>query len=171
MAAEHTSVPRWPRSDPGVDRTGRAYAVVSFGAAAAQIADGWHRELDALARPVWRHQPSSATEQTLAALCAHLATATVGLRLMVAGPQAEVLRVYSEATSAGVLDCEIVVMVTEESRRRVRCLHCFEISQADVATGQLLMCDGCGRELFVYHHVSRRDAVYMGFMADAEEMP
>lgn len=175
MGAQHTSVPRWPTSDPGLDRTGRAYAVVSFGAAAAPIADGWRGQLHELGRPVWHHHAGSATEDAaedaLTALRAYLATSTVGLRLMVAGPQAEVLLAYSEARGGGVLDCEIVAVVTDDSRRRVKCLHCGTISAGDVAVEQLLACDGCGRTLFVYYHVSRTDAVFMGFQADAEEMP
>jgi dimethylamine monooxygenase subunit C len=166
----HTSVPRWPTSDPGVDHTGRAYAVMSFGPAASRIAAGWRREVRELGRPVWTYRGESATEPVLSALRGQLATATVGWRLMVAGPQADVLRVHGEARLGGALDSEVVVVVTDDAHRRVWCSHCGATSGADVATGEVLDCAGCGRSLLVYHHVSRRAAAYLGFMVDAEEL-
>jgi hypothetical protein len=169
MGAAHTSVPRWPRTDPGVDRAGRAFAIMAFGPDAAPVGEHWHREVARLGRPVWLRRVERADETALGELDEQLDAARVGWRLMLAGPQADVLAAYAGATRAGVLAAEIAVLVTDDRHRRVWCAHCDTTSVADVATGEVTPCHGCGRSLLVYHHVSRRSAAYLGFMVDAEE--
>jgi dimethylamine monooxygenase subunit C len=171
MGAAHTSVPRWPTTDPGVDRTGRAFAIMAFGPGAAPVAERWHREVARLGRPVWVRRVEGADDAVLTELDERVAAARVGWRLMLAGPQADVLAAYAVATRAGFLAAEIAVLVTDDRHRRVWCAHCDTTSLAEVATGDVTPCAGCGRSLLVYHHVSRRSAAYLGFMADAEERP
>ncbi|MBA4865639.1 hypothetical protein H1V43_30730 [Streptomyces sp. PSKA54] len=170
MGLQHTSVPRWPTADPGVDRTGRAYAVMSFGPDAAPLAAGWGRELHALGRTVWSWHGEAATDEAVAELRRQVEYATVGWRLMLAGPQCDVLRAHAEALRGGVLEAEITVLVTDAVRTRVWCAHCGATTVADAALGEVTGCSGCGRSLYVYHHVSRRTATHLGFMADAEEL-
>ncbi|HQU42797.1 MAG TPA: dimethylamine monooxygenase subunit DmmA family protein [Pirellulales bacterium] len=50
--------------------------------------------------------------------------------------------------------------------RRVYRIHC-KTSHENVKTN-LVPCTGCGRQLLVRDHYSRRLAAYMGVMADAE---
>lgn len=169
MGAAHTSVPRWPTTDPGVDGSGRAFAIMAFGPDAAPAAERWHREVARLGRPVWVRRVEGADETVLAELDGLVAAARVGWRLMLAGPQSDVLAAYAVATRAGVLSAEIAVLVTDDRHRRVWCAHCDTTSVAEVATGDVTPCAGCGRSLLVHHHVSRRSAAYLGFMVDAEE--
>jgi len=171
MGLKHSSVPRWPTSDPGLDRSGRAYAVMTFGSAAAALGAVWRGELAALGRAVWSWDGEAATGAGLAGLREQIASATVGWRLLLAGPGPEVLLAYAEAVRGGVLDAEITVVVTDAAQRRVWCSHCRATTLAEVALGAETDCAGCGRSLFVYHHVSRRHAAHLGFMTDAEELP
>ncbi|WP_411152526.1 dimethylamine monooxygenase subunit DmmA family protein [Streptomyces sp. A30] len=171
MGIQHTSVPRWPTADPGVDRTGRTYAVMSFGTAADTVAADWRGALAGLRRPVWTWHGESADGDALALLRGQIDDATVGWRLMLAGPQADVLRAHAEALRGGVLESEITVVVTEDARRRVWCVHCGATTVAEADLGDVVSCTGCGCSLFVYHHVSRLSAAHLGFMADAEERP
>lgn len=168
MGSAHTSVPRWPTSDPGLDRTGRSYAILSFGPDARPTAEEWHRQVADLDRPVWAWHGDSADE-VLAELAQRVEAAWVGWRLMLAGPQADVLAARAVATRGGLLDAEITLVVTDDRHRRVWCSHCDTTTLAEVATGDVTGCSGCGRSLLVYHHVSRRNAAYLGFMVDAEE--
>lgn len=170
MAAEHTSVPRWPRTDPGVDRSGRAFAILSFGADAAGVARGWAREVARLDRPVWTWHGDGA-DPVLGELADRAGAARVGWRLMLAGPEADVLAARATATAAGLLDPELTLLVTDDRRRRVWCSHCGATTLAEVAVDDVTDCAGCGRSLLAYHHVSRRHAIYLGFMVDAEEKP
>ncbi|MGP4046106.1 dimethylamine monooxygenase subunit DmmA family protein [Streptomyces sp. 2A115] len=171
MGASHTSVPRWPTVAPELDRTGRSYAVLTFGSAASVLASAWRSALETLERPVWSRHGEQADADCLTGLREQIATATVGWRLLLAGPQSEVLAAYSEAVRGGVLDAEITVMVTDSAHRRVWCAHCETKTTAEVALGAEAACAGCGRSLFVYHHVSRLHAAHLGFMTDAEEVP
>lgn len=171
MGLQHTSVPRWPTSDPGLDRPGRAYAVMTFGPAAAALGALWRSELTVLGRAVWSWDGEAATEAGLGALREQIGSATVGWRLLLAGPQPEVLLAYAESVRGGVLDAEITAVVTDTARRRVWCSHCRATTVAEVALGAETDCAGCGRSLLVYHHVSRRHAAHLGFMTDAEELP
>ncbi|MER5184083.1 dimethylamine monooxygenase subunit DmmA family protein [Streptomyces sp. NPDC002896] len=170
MGLQHTSVPRWPTEDPGVDRTGQAYAVMSFGPDAAPVAAGWESELRSLGRPVWSWHGEEAGDGCLAELRGQVESATVGWRLMLAGPQCDVLRAHAEALAGGVLEAEITVLVTDAARTRVWCAHCGATTLADAAIGETAGCSGCGRSLYVYHHVSRRSGTHLGFQVDAEEL-
>ncbi len=171
MGLKHSSVPRWPTADPGLDRSGNAYAVMTFGPAATALGAAWRGELAALGRAVWSWHGDAATGVGLAGLREQIASATVGWRLLLAGSEPEVLLAYAEAVAGGVLDAEITVVVTDTARRRVWCSHCRTTTVAEVALGAQTDCAGCGRSLLVYHHVSRRHAAHLGFMADAEELP
>lgn len=169
MGVDHTSVPRWSTSVPSADLSGRSYAVMTFSDACLPAARRWWRELTG--RPVWTWHGSRADDEALAALREQIAEASVGWRLLLAGPEHDVLKARSEAVRAGVLDAEITVTVSASGRRRVWCAHCGHETEAAVDIGARTGCTGCGRSLLVHHHVSRRHAAYLGFQADAEEVP
>lgn len=169
MGLDHTSVPRWPVPVPGADPRGRSFAIMSFSDAARPDAERWQAEL--AGRPVWTWHGDGADEAALAALREQLAGATVGWRLLLAGPEHDVLRARAEAVRAGVVDVEITVAVSAATVRLVSCALCGTETTAAVATGEETPCAGCRRSLLVYHHVSRRHTAYLGFQADAEEMP
>ncbi|SHN75061.1 dimethylamine monooxygenase subunit DmmA family protein [Cryptosporangium aurantiacum] len=154
----HSSVPRWPRTDPGVDETGRAYAVLAFGADAERVAARWRERLAVLGRPVRAWSGERATETVLSDLADQVGAATVGWRLMLAGPQADVLRARAVALAGGAVDAEVTVLVTDDRLRRVWCAHCETTTEA----ADDVVCAGCGRDLVVHAHVSRHRAAYLG---------
>jgi len=71
----------------------------------------------------------------------------------------------------GALDAEITVHAVSDRERYVLCTHCRVVTATSAVVGETCACNGCGRNLLVYHHNSRRHAAYMGFMADAEAAP
>ncbi|MFG1922320.1 dimethylamine monooxygenase subunit DmmA family protein [Cryptosporangium sp. NPDC048952] len=162
MVASHTSVPRWPTTDPGIDESGRAFAVMAFGGEAAGVAADWCERIRALARPVWVRRSERADEDALAALADRLRLVNVGWRLLLAGPEIDVLRAHAVALDGGALDAELRILVTDDRRRRVRCAHCAATTEADVRPDERLRCSGCGRTLVVHAHVSRVHAAYLG---------
>jgi hypothetical protein len=154
-----TSVPDWPTECPGVDSSGRTFAVMSFGAEAAPVAQRW---CAGTSGPTWRWHGDSATAEALALLADETSKARVGWRLMLAGPEIDVLRACAVAENGGALASEIVGFVVESRRRRVRCAHCGTTTDAESVTVE---CVGCGRRLRVEAHVSRRHAAYLGVEA------
>jgi len=144
---------------------------MSFGDSAVDAAARWCRELGDAGLPVRAWHELAATGEVLAELRAQVAMATVGWRLMLVGPESDVMQARAVAASGGALDAEITLLVHDETYRRVWCSHCGDTTTAAVAVGDVVACVGCGHSLSVYHHVSRRNACYLGFMADAEELP
>lgn len=159
MAGVHTSVPRWPTTDPGVDTSGRSFGVVAVGQTARGVAEGWVDEIRGLCRPVdhsfHAHPP----------LDEWLARARVGYRLMLAGPQADLLRLRARA--AVLLDAELTLLVTDDRERPVWCVHCGTTTRAEAEVDGRAACAGCARELVVHHHVSRAHGSYLGYWSGA----
>ncbi len=152
-----------------MDSSVRAVALMGFGSSGAAALRGWAAAVpDGV--PAWTHLATGADDGTLALLAEHIAAARVGWRLVLAGPEIDVLAARSVATGLGVLEAEISVAVTDTQRRRVFCPHCRTTTVTSEPVGGSVPCDGCGRRLFVYAHVSRRAGAYLGFMADAEEV-
>ncbi|WP_220187746.1 hypothetical protein, partial [Pseudonocardia pini] len=87
MASVHTSVPRWPTTDPGVDESGRTFGIMTFGPAARSAGEAWARRLAQLDRPVGIWAGGSAAEAA-PVLARWLVEARVGFRLMLAAPSA-----------------------------------------------------------------------------------
>jgi hypothetical protein len=104
------------------------------------------------------------------ALLAHtrqlLETASMGLRLYVAGPENFIGLAIQLALEFNLNQDEIRAEECGTRARRVRCVHCRETTE-DVHTN-IVRCVGCSRWLLVRDHYSRRLAAYMGVMVDAE---
>jgi hypothetical protein len=166
MGLEHTSVPRWPGRPPPVDPAGRSVTILAFGPPAHPVAAAWAAQAGGRARVLLRPAPDEGVE---AAVHGAAAGATVGWRLMLAGPEEDVLRARAAALRLGAVPGEIGVHVTDTGRRRVWCAHCRTVTAARVPVGGTVPCASCGRTLHVYHHVSRPKAAYLGYQADAEE--
>ena len=88
---------------------------------------------------------------------------------MMAGPADACLRLRAAAVALGVADDEITVASTDVRERAVHCVHCRTVTTAAVELSEVLPCSGCGRNLLVYYHVSRRQGAHLGYMVDAEE--
>ncbi|MEU6036729.1 dimethylamine monooxygenase subunit DmmA family protein [Actinomadura sp. NPDC047616] len=171
VEADHTSVPRWGRDVPEVDPSGRHFAVIAIGRPARAVGEAWAERIAASGAPCWVCYADEPDEPLLRAFRERLATAVVGWRLMLAGPEAQIARLRSEAVRAGAVPAEIRMHATETRSRRVYCPHCRSITEADVAVGGRVTCHGCGLTLVCDRHFSRRLAAYMGYAADAEDAP
>jgi hypothetical protein len=174
-ALELTSVPSWAVAPgrPDADVSGRYWTVVAFEAAdaepgpTAEIVAGW------LAQIAARHPGATARVHrvdddaaAIAALTDDLGTALVGWRLLIAGPADACLRLRAHAVRSHVGDDEITVASTDVGRRDVRCAHCRTTTRAAVELEGVVPCSGCGRELVVHYHVSRRVGAHLGIMSD-----
>jgi hypothetical protein len=168
---ELTSVPPWTVTPtlPDADRTGASWTVVAIGAEAGAVVDTWCAQI-ASVRPtaaVRVHRVDDAVT-AVEAVDADLAEACAGWRLMVAGPAHECLRVRAHAVRCDVADDEMIFAATEVEQRTVLCVHCHARTTTTAALEDTVVCNGCGRNLFVYYHVSRRQGAHLGFMVDAE---
>jgi hypothetical protein len=112
------------------------------------------------------------TEAELRELCA---TAVVGDRVHLTGPEKELLRAAALLRELGFDDAELTLTCTtpgspftDRDLRRVNCCHCHTVSVHPVAVGDPVDCPGCGRSLVVYHHFSRRTASYLAFTPEEE---
>ncbi|WP_241473052.1 dimethylamine monooxygenase subunit DmmA family protein [Mycolicibacterium neoaurum] len=169
-----TSVPAWAiaPTTPPADIGGRSWTLITFDSAAIAVAHEWRRQIaSAAAESAVRMYRATDIADAVAALRTDLADAAVGWRLMVAGPARACLALRAEAVSLGVADDEMTFASTEVAARSVQCVHCSTVNHVVVDLEDVTPCAGCGRNLLVYYHVSRRRGTYLGFMADAEEMP
>lgn len=171
-ALESTSVPSWAVSAecPAADTSGRYWTVVAVGDRAGRIVDDWTAQIRAC------HPGAEVRVHTVAddvaasaAVTADLAHAVVGWRLMIAGPADACLRVRAHALRSGVADDEITVGSTAVDVRAVHCAHCGTLTRAEVDLEDVVLCSGCGRELLVYYHVSRRLGAHLGFTTGTTE--
>lgn len=172
MMGERTSVPRWDTTPPEPDPSGRAYTIMTFGTDGRSAAQGltWITGL-ASARPWWAYHGRRADAEAVDLLRDHMATATVGWRLMLAGPEIDVLTVRAAALGAGAVPAEIREYVTATADRRVYCPHCRTPTVTARPVGGTVRCDGCRRTLLIHDHVSPRMAAYLGRLADQPDQP
>jgi hypothetical protein len=164
----HSTVPRWPADPPAVDASGRTFGVVYFGAAGERVASDWLIEIFRAASWVLHGVDPQAVCD---AMRTRLESESVGLRLLIAGPECDVLAAAVVARSAGLVPTEIMTHATSDSSRRIYCVHCKETSMVEAAVGDVVACEGCRRELAVFAHLSRESGSYLGFLAAAEELP
>jgi len=170
---ELTSVPRWTVEPtlPDADLTGATWTVLAIGPDAGPVVDSWSAQITC-ARPgaaLTVHHVADADAAT-AALDAALAGARVGWRLMVAGPAHECLQVRAHAVRNEVADDEMTFASTEVDHRVVLCVHCGTRTYASAGIEDVVVCTGCGCNLLVYYHVSRRQGAHLGFKVDAEQL-
>lgn len=111
-----------------------------------------------------------ANEEALDHVRALLQSATIGFRLLLAGPEADVYRARATALDCGAQDDELALTVTSNVRRRVHCAHCKTLTETNEPIGAVVECSGCARSLLIYHHFSRRTTSYLGFMVNAEDV-
>lgn len=154
-------MPRWPAQPPRVDVAGRVFGVAA--PLDCAVAAGWVAAISQLGRPSWRIEPAD--------LGRALGNATVGVRVMVSGPEHDVLAAGAACREAGLLDDEVTLFATTTSARRIYCVHCKATSLVTTAVGDVATCSACHRGLHVYEHFSRRSASYLGFQANAESLP
>lgn len=163
-----TSVPRWPDVPPPLDPLARSWTLLGLGSAAQPALAGWRVQALAAGAAV-SLMPVDTCSDALAQLPAAMGQACVGWRLAVAASEADALQVRSRALALGAVGDEVLVHVTGAPVRRVLCAHCAVTTETPAPVAAVVCCVGCGRDLLVYHHLSRRLAAYLGYQADAEE--
>ncbi len=168
----HTSVPGWAVAAaadvPVPNVAGTACLLVGVGADAAPVVEEW--------RAAAAHLPATAVRTILAEdgpaaavrLTEELDRATVGVRVLLAGPAGTCLAVRAAAFNAGLEDDEIAVSPTGMGAIDLFCVHCRRTAPVVAAIDEVVPCT-CGRNLIVHHHVSRSSGRFLGFMVDAEE--
>lgn len=87
-------------------------------------------------------------------------------RLFVQGNEPFVWAVFLRAQQLGLAEGQIQLAHAGSQRRRIWCTHCHGFTE-NVSTSTV-PCAGCGRELLVRDHFSRRHGAFMGVMVDAE---
>ncbi len=109
---------------------------------------------------------SLADLQALAGALAGQGPLRVSDRLFVQGREPFVWSVFLAARQLGLAESQIQLAHAGSQRRRVWCAHCHGLTE-DVSSSTVA-CAGCGRELLVRDHFSRRHGAFMGVMVDAE---
>jgi len=111
-------------------------------------------------------QVLSAHDDAMQALQAYLPNALMGLRIYVAGSEKFMWDIAQIVLPYGVEDADIAKELVGTLARSVYCVHCKAITHN--AHTNIQACAGCGKQLFVRDHFSRRLGAYMGLMVDAE---
>ena len=166
-----TSIPPWATTPtrPDADLSGRSWTLVAIGLAADPVMAYWTAHLAThRTDPDVRTHRVDSDEAAQRALDEDLARAVIGWRLMIAGPADACLRLRAHALRCGVADDELTVASVDVSGRDVACAHCRSVTSGVVELEDTVACSGCGRNLFVYYHVSRRLGAHLGFVADPE---
>lgn len=162
-----------------LDRTGLRHLLVAAGA--SHHVDALSEETDDLEvwmvatpdkegrmeifdREAWRSFRS--VTQLLDTLHHRLAGERMGLRLYASGPEDFLWHVHNAARDAGMDKHEVFLCQTGSWARRIHCVHCRTFNGGVTTT--IVRCAGCGANLFVRDHFSRRLSAFMGVKIDAE---
>lgn len=169
---EQTSVPSWALKPliMNAPETGSHAAVLSFADDGA-APGAWLEQLDRAGiehRTLRIIEAEATTERIALTVNELLSAAQVGFRLLIFGPLPEVLRARSAALEAGLLDEEISIGTTCVRHLPLFCVHCFTETLVDATIEDVVPCPGCGAQLLVYYHLSRRAGSFLGFKNDAE---
>lgn len=171
-ALETSSVPKWAvgTERPDADLSGRHWTVLAIGSEAHGIATDWAAQIAVhqVGADVRMHRVAD-VDAAQAAMAADLVDAVVGWRLMIAGPAHACLRLRAHALRCGVADDEITVATTAVAVRDVRCALCGTVTTAEMNLEDVVACSGCGRNMVVQHHVSRRLGAYLGVVAEVSD--
>ena len=169
------SVPRWPHrtlADVEFDAYATRHLIFAAGPDALAHIMARTSALPEVAGVVEVPESSNVRDVVAGAL----AGATVGLRFVVVGTGASVMRIRALVIEAGAIDAEVtVVQLGGEDgfaamERDVFCSHCHTVTPATSRIDEMVICAGCDVELVVYHHFSRRHAAYLGYRPDSEEL-
>lgn len=167
-----TSVPRWPIASQGTALPAAAsYLACWFGGGGERRA----RALLAEASPdvpVRTADFAAAWDtQTEGQLKKLLGECVSGVRIILAGPEALVLRAAADAREQGAVSEELVLIAVDatgeyaggRTARRVFCAACRAPFGAVAALGETADCPGCGASLIVDRRFSRPHAAYFGW--------
>lgn len=101
------------------------------------------------------------------ALAQRLSSASMGLRLYLAGRESFIWQINKVSMELGLRDDEIQLEACGSQARRVFCVHCRHVTK-EVRTNPV-SCPNCHVLLEVRDHFSRALAAYIGVVVNAEE--
>jgi hypothetical protein len=156
------SVSMPPTAGTGLEPGFRGVICASFGST------GDTAGLETAGQPRHDLHFEAATQDALSELRSVLGTSQVGVRLVLAGPPADVRAAAATAAECGLLEDEITLLAHETGPRIIYCPHC-RTTTIDPAARSELQCQGCSITLAVTDHFSRRKGAYLGYSAYAEE--
>lgn len=141
----------------------RGVVCVSFGSVDA-LAD-----YDTGGRPRQGLGFASANPSALLELRSVLEASSVGVRLVLHGPLADICAAAAVAAECGLVGDEVTLVNDEVGPREVYCPHC----RTTTAVGPVdpeVDCQGCATTLTITNHFSPRLGAYLGFKAHVEEV-
>ncbi|MGY1722629.1 dimethylamine monooxygenase subunit DmmA family protein [Blastococcus sp. SYSU DS0533] len=161
LRARRTSVPSWPAQPPALDLSGRSYLLVEVGGRAVEVVDRWAAEAREHGRPVRRWGLAGVDGSSAAALARRLDGMHVGDRVLVAGPEPDVLTLVALARGMGLLPEEITAFAVDREAIPVFCAHCETTTRLPVTPGAEVDCPGCDLRLEVHAHASGHRGSYL----------
>ena len=110
----------------------------------------------------------SADPVTLSDIRSVLGRSHVGVRLVLAGPLADIRAAAAVAAECGLQGDEVTLLDDEVGPRVVYCPHCRTTTTVEAADSEV-DCQGCATALTITDHFSRRMGAYLGYSAHVEE--
>ncbi|GAB2668969.1 hypothetical protein GCM10027169_33560 [Gordonia jinhuaensis] len=160
------SLPRWSDQLPTPDPRALAYLVIGLGEDGPALAAQWAGRLNMPCTMLTGDRFSDVD----AAVSAALDRLLVGHRVCAIGPEADLLLIASRLDAAGLIEAEYAMCATSTSDLTVYCVHCSATTRTAARTGDIVICSGCRRHLYIDAHVSRLRGGYLGTDAYAQEL-
>lgn len=152
-----------PAAGTGLEPGFRGVICASFGA----TGDTAGQDTGVQPRHDFRFQ--AATPEALTELRSALGRSHVGVRLVLAGPPADIRAAAAAAAQCGLQQEEITLLNDEAAPRVIYCPHCHANTTTILPAGSEVECQGCAISLATTDHFSRRMGAYLGYSAHAEE--
>ncbi|HKS00645.1 MAG TPA: dimethylamine monooxygenase subunit DmmA family protein [Arthrobacter sp.] len=152
-----------PAAGKGLEPGFRGVICASFGAAGDTA--GQHPGV----QPRHDFRFPAASPEALTELRSALGLSHVGVRLVLAGPPADIRAAAAAAAECGLQQEEITLLNDEAAPRVIYCPHCHTTTTTVRPAGSEVQCQGCGTSLATTDHFSRRMGAYLGYAAHAEE--
>ncbi len=174
MSSEVLGLPRWPAAPGPVDPAGASYLVVALGAhpGTTEVAARWVRLGER--RAPTRSLTVAGIDGDRAAIVRALEEARTGVRILVVGPQYDVLLTLALAREHGAgpaeLSCFVVDAGSGPTALPVFCAHCRATHRVVGEPGGEVTCPGCSRRLEIHPHHSARGGSFLASDARAREL-
>lgn len=154
-----------------VDTTGTSFLVISFGRGEnAAAAREWLTEAAATGPVQWLTFEEF-DDDTGRRLGWVFNSSLNGLRIMILGPQFDVLQSVAVARRSGALETEIQALITDTAELPIYCAHCRATGRVRGGAGDTVTCPGCARSLEVHPHLSGTRGSYLASDARARDLP
>jgi hypothetical protein len=158
-------------STNAVDGTGSSFLIISYGQGEnAGFAKAWLTEAAPIGPVQWltfADFNADTKRQLSRALC----SCRNGLRIMVVGPQFDVLQTIALARCSGALEKEVRSLVTDAADLPIYCAHCRETSRVRGGAGEVVTCPACARTVEIHAHLSGLRGSYLASDALARDLP